>query len=278
VQWKLLRPENNVGVNMRIFEVLSKLVQIGGLTVCVLTSMGVNAGLFGFGDASWKEDVQLHDGNVIVVKRTLRYGGIRELGQSETIKEQEISFLLTGGNGKEIVFKSEYSEDIGRSNLDLLALHILRGTPYIVTSPNLCLSYNKWGRPNPPYLIFRHDGKSWMHISIKEFPSEFTTINLALSLGGQNIKEIKKIGHVSIENVKSINEGVRQPEYKSIIRSEMKDLYPLCMKMVRTGSGWISIDWFTSEKTYDACLAVCDREKVSSQNCPCEKIFKKEDK
>ena len=35
------------------------------------------AGLFGFGGDSWKEEVLLHDGAKIVVKRSLSYSGRR---------------------------------------------------------------------------------------------------------------------------------------------------------------------------------------------------------
>ena len=107
---------------------------------------------------SWKEEVQLHDGSKIIVKRSLSYGGRGEIGQGAPIKEQEITFTVPKSN-KTFTFKSEYSEDVGRANFYLLALHILDGTPYLVTEPNGCLAYNKWGRPNPPYVIFKHDGK-----------------------------------------------------------------------------------------------------------------------
>ena len=120
-----------------------------GLVLMMGVSMSADAGLFGFGGDSWKEEVLLHDGSKIIAKRSLSYGGRREIGQGAPIKEQTISFTLPNSD-KTITWSSEYSEDVGRANFNLLALHVLKGTPYIVTEPNLCLSYNKWGRPNPP--------------------------------------------------------------------------------------------------------------------------------
>jgi len=152
-----------------------------GLTIGVLLTMLLAAlagcmalaggNPLGLGD-SWREEVLLHDGSKIIVKRSQSYGGRHEIGQSPPIKEQDITFTAPG-SGKSITWKSEYSEDIGRANFQLLALHILNGTPYVVAAPNLCLAYNKWGRPNPPYVFFKYDGETWQRIPLTEFPAQF---------------------------------------------------------------------------------------------------------
>src|ERR1022692_3793360 len=111
----------------------------------------------------WKEEVLLHDGQKIIVSRSQSYGGQHEIGQPSPIKTHTISFLLPNSNTT-ITWTSEYGEELGRTNFNLLAVHVLNGTPYIVASPNLCLSYNKWGRPNPPYVFFKNDGKDWQRI------------------------------------------------------------------------------------------------------------------
>jgi len=113
------------------------------------------AGLFGFGGDSWKEEVLLHDGQKIIVKRSQTYGGRVEPGQGGTVKEHTISFEMPK-SGRSLTWKSEYGQGLGRTNFNALALHIQGDTPYLVVEPNLCLSYNKWGRPNPPYVIFRY--------------------------------------------------------------------------------------------------------------------------
>jgi len=124
----------------------------------------------GAGD-SWKEEVLLHDGQKMMVERSQTYGGRREIGQSPPVKEHKISFKLPG-TANSITWTSEYSEELGRTNLKAVALHVLNKKPYIVSVPNLCLSYNKWGRPNPPYVVFRHDGKDWNRIALNELPVE----------------------------------------------------------------------------------------------------------
>jgi len=184
--------------------------------------MNAIAGLFGFGGTSWKEEVQLHNETKIVVERHQSYGGRHEIGQSPPVKEHTIAFTLPD-SGKTLKWTSEYGEELGRTNFNLLALHILDGIPYLVVEPNLCLSYSKWGRPNPPYVIFRYDGKAWQRVQLSELPREFRTINLIVNNGREeDIEEAAhKLGYVSADGVRHINSSLRQPEYRSILREPL---------------------------------------------------------
>jgi len=181
--------------------------------------MSAQARLFGLGGTSWKEEVLLHDGSKIVVDRSQTYGGRHEIGQSAPIKRHTLSFTLPHST-KTLTFKSEYSEDVGRANLNLLALHVLNGTPYIVAEPNLCLAYNKWGRPNPPYVIFKHDGRTWQRIPLSQLPAEFKAINLIVNNGREeDIERATAVsGYVSVADVQELNSSLMQPEYKGILR------------------------------------------------------------
>jgi hypothetical protein len=214
-------------------------------TICLVwilgVSMNADAGLFGFGGDSWKEEVLLHDGSKIIVERSQSYGGQHEIGQPPPIKEHTITFTLPGSHNS-ITWTSEYSEDIRRTNFYLLAVHALNGTPYIVASPYLCLSYNKWGRPNPPYVFFKYDGKEWKRIPLEEFPAEFKTINVALDILGREVKNLVSLGVVSSEKIKELNHHTTIPEYKTILREPVK-LGSLgssvnCEEMVRYKCGW----------------------------------------
>lgn len=153
-------------------------------TIGLTLILGVSLTACGAGTIKLKEEVLLHDGTKIVVERSLDYGGRHEIGQGAPVKEQEITFTVPKNN-KIFTFKSEYGEELGRTNFYLLALHILDDTPYIIAEPNRCLSYNKWGRPNPPYVIFKHDGKMWQRISIQQLPPEFKDINLVIEVKGE---------------------------------------------------------------------------------------------
>ncbi|MHB1094007.1 hypothetical protein [Thiobacillus sp.] len=206
---------------------ISLMILGGGMSACA-------------GGTSWKEEVLLHDGSRIIVERSQTYGGRHEIGQSQPIREHTISFTLPNSN-KRLTFKSEYSEDVGRANLNLLALHVLNGTPYIVAEPNLCLAYNKWGRPNPPYVIFKYDGKAWQRIPISQLPVEFKTINLIVNNGRE--EDIERAasgsGYVSAADVQHLNSSLHQPEYKTILR----EAYPIaagsCPEMIYYKGAWV---------------------------------------
>lgn len=223
---------------------------------------------------SWKEEVLLHDGSKIIVKRSQSRGGSHEIGQPPPVKEHTISFTLPNSN-ETITWTSEYGEDVGRANFDLLAVHVLNGTPYIVASPNLCLSYNKWGRPNPPYVFFKYDGKAWQRIALSELPAEFKTINVAADTLGDEDR-LTSLGFVSAEKIKELNNEFTQPEYKTILREAYPGAAGSCPAMISygKGGGWIGLDWFTDQPSLDACLKFCDHKKISSETCPCNSIFK----
>lgn len=163
----------------------SKKAGIGIITILIFIFIGVTnmnaAGFLGFGDGvSWKEEVLLHDGSKVIVERWQKHGGNRELGQEPGISDQSITFTVPGTN-KTITWKDEASAELGgRSNFYLVALHILNNIPYIITTPRLCLSYNKWGRPNPPYVIFQYEDKKWKRIELAELPMEFKNINVVV--------------------------------------------------------------------------------------------------
>lgn len=240
-------------------------------------SMNAMAGLFGLGGTSWKEEVLLHDGTKIVVERSHAYGGSREVGQPPSIKEQDITFTLPGSD-RTITWKDEYGKEVGGSNFILLALHILNDIPYIVAKPNLCRSYNKWGRPNPPYVVFKHDSKAWQRIPFAELPSEFKDTNLSLMYTKADEKYISSQSPVSAEHVRQANARIPNPESTSILREPVKPGTSAslvnCEEMIPTErGGGVSIDFFTGHPTYEACLRACSVMKVSLKNCPCNRIF-----
>lgn len=245
-----------------------------GLLLTLGISMNAEAASFGFGGDSWKEQVLLHDGQKIIVKRSQTYGGRVEPGQGGTVTEHTISFDMPQ-SGRSLTWKSEYGDDLGRTNFNALALHILGNTPYLVVEPNLCLSYNKWGRPNPPYVIFKHDGHSWQRIGMAELPSEFKSINLVVNNSRQReINELsKQFGYVTAEGAKSINSSLTQREYKTIVRETMTFDPRWCPEMIRNGHGWSGLGPFMTQPSLEACLQYCSREKVAVQDCPCKKLF-----
>lgn len=201
---------------------LLRLCNIISLVLTLGVSMNADAGLFGFGGDSWQEEVLLHDGSKILVTRSQTYGGRHELGQSSPVKEHTITFTLPGSNNT-ISWTSEYDENLGRTNFKPLALHVLNDTPYIVVKPNLMLSYNKWGRPNPPYVFFEYilEAREWQRIPIEDLPPEFQSVNLVIDTLGDKDKLLRQ-GVVSSEMVKTLNASLTQPEYQTIVRTPLE--------------------------------------------------------
>ncbi len=250
---------------MNYSEQLLKAIRAIGLLFSLGVGMNAEAGLFGIGGDSWKEDVLLHDGKKLIVERSQTYGGRHEIGQGGAISGQEIKFPLPNTN-KAIAFKDEYSEDIGGRNFLLLALHVLNGTPYVVVQTVGCFADNKWGRPSPPYLFFKYDGKAWQRITVAEFPAEFTAINLLVHTKETNITAQPIITQ---DILKKMNGS-----YKTINRNAARYEGPgACGEMIYDGKGgWHGTGLFG--KTHEACLQICVRDKISPQYCPCEKLFK----
>jgi hypothetical protein len=213
-------------------------MKIATLLAVLAVSLLAGCATLGIG-SSWREEVELHDGRKIVVHRSQTYGGMREIGQSAPIRTQEIDFTVPE-MGRRYHFESEYSEDVGRANLKIIALHIKDGIPYLVTSPNLCLAYNKWGRPNPPYVIFRHDGTQWQRIALAELPSEFKTINLVVETKHKE-PSAGMLGVRSAAEVREINRKLPQKEFKGILREPLPQDYinVMCMEMIPYRGSWV---------------------------------------
>ena len=239
-------------------------------------SMSVNAGLFGLGGMNWKEEVLLHDGNKVVVERMVKRGGRHEIGQQPPYKEQSLSFTFPGAT-QEIVWEDTFSEDVGSANFLPMLLDIRNGTAYLVVSPMGCLSYNKWGRPNPPYVVFRHQGKEWQRIPLQDLPAEIKAPNLIFSDPDNVVKKIGK-GLIPAEAIQQIISRYRQPEYRGILREAVKvgteGSAVNCEEMIPYGkSGWLGLDWFADQPSYEACLKFCEKKGVSPKHCPCDRIF-----
>ena len=210
-----------------------------GLVLTLGVSMSADAGLFGFGGTSWKEEVLLHDGSKIIVTRSVERGGRHEIGQKPPYKEQSLSFIMPGTNQR-VTWEDHYSEDIGTANFLPMLLEIFKGTPYLVAQPMGCLSYNKWGRPNPPYVIFKYDGKEWQRITLAELPTEIKTPNLIFSMPDIEVERIGK-QLIPAEMIKQIIDRYKQPEFKTILREALPTAYinEMCMEMVPYKGSWV---------------------------------------
>jgi hypothetical protein len=214
-----------------------------GTTLILALSMAMSscAQLNGLVGDSWKEEVLLHDGQKLVVTRSQTYGGRREVGQSPPVRQHSIEFRLPDSSNT-IKWTSEFGDDLGRTNFQPVALHVLGRVPYLVAVPNLCVSYNKWGRPNPPYVIFKREANEWMRIALSEFPREFREINLAIETHITSVDVLSSKSLVTAAFVKEWNATLEQPEYKTILREPIEKAHYgssiHCPELVYYKCGW----------------------------------------
>jgi len=188
--------------------------------------------------ASWKEEVQLHDGQKIIAERYVQRGGRSEVGQKGAYVAQSLSFTLPN-RSHSIEWKDNFSEDIGSVSFLPMLLDVVGGTPYLVARPMGCLSYNKWGRPNPPYVVFKHEANAWKRIALEELPLQIKTPNLISSAPDL---EVEKLGQrvVSAQVIQQLVANYKNPESKTILREPLPKarIEAMCEEMVRYKCGW----------------------------------------
>ena len=184
----------------------------------------------------------LHDGSKITVERSVRRGGRHEIGQQPPIKEQSLNFILPS-TSERVTWKSEFSADIGLADFQPLLLDIFQGAAYVVTSPVGCLAYNKWGRPNPPYVNFKYQDKAWKRITMHDLPAELKKPNLIFSSPDNEVEKMGK-SFVTVAMVQHANSSLTQTQFKTILREAPKDGSSVtsCKKLVHYKCGWTGVN------------------------------------
>lgn len=225
---------------MNIGYSLLKALSTIGLILTLGMSMNANAGMFGIGGntMSWKEEVLLHDGQIIVAERFYNLGGYPAIESRERAAlDQTVTFNLPGTK-QQIAWKTDFRDTEPELNsLNLLLLDVVAGVPYIATYPAGCIAYNKWKRPNPPYVLFKYEGTEWKRISLAEFPGELSKTNVIVGRPATSLlKPFYTIGQVDAEN-----HNVRQPEYKTILREPLakERIDQMCQEMVFYKGAWV---------------------------------------
>jgi hypothetical protein len=223
---------------------LLKVFKTIGLVLALGVSMNANAVLFG-SSKSWKEEVLLHDGQKMVVERHFNLGPPNLESRERKELDETITFIPPGSN-KEISWKTEFRDDLAEPNsLGLLLLDVVGGIPYIATSPAGCISYNKWQRPNPPYIFFRYDNEEWKRIPIEKFPAELVHANLMSTPDSRTLKS-----YYTVELVKEQMQGRNiAAEASTIYRKPVATWLAKCPELVRIKGGWATPGGFKSIKS-----------------------------
>ena len=204
-----------MNINNGLMKQLAKL----GLLLMMGVSMSADAGLFSH-TMSWKEEVLLHDGQIIVAERFYNLGGYPTFeSQERAVFDVTETFNLPGKN-KTIVWKSDYSQsDPEPNSLNMIRFDIVNGVPYIATYPAGCIAYNKWGRPNPPQVLFRYEGEQWKRITLAEFPAELINTQANVIVGKPAAKLLKSF--YNVEGVNEENREIDTPGYHIILKEPL---------------------------------------------------------
>lgn len=193
---------------------------------------------------TWNEEVVLHDGKTLIVKRSHTYDpkGPREIGQPAPLIEATLAFTVPGTD-KEISWKSDHGRGY-QDNLSLLLLDFQNDVPHIATTPTRCHAYNKWDRPNPPYVFFKYTDE-WRRIPLDEFPTMFREANVLLrSVSNEHVKKevleaVDRVGFLPDTKIKALNRD-SQKGHRTIAREPIKTPTTACEELIYYKGGWIS--------------------------------------
>lgn len=122
--------------------------------------------------ASWREEVLLHDGTTMTVKRSISTGhGPFEPG-AHMAGLGDFALDFVAPDGRQI-----HWEDPGHQHPVLLDFR--GGVPYLATSPALGGDYERFGCPFPAYVFYLYHQTDWVPIAFDTFPKEFRKANLS---------------------------------------------------------------------------------------------------
>ena len=193
-------------------------------------------GFLGLGDsASWKEEVLLHDGRKIVVERTQIYGSKPTIDSREGRLLEEKWMLPLPGSKQQVIWENNFRMPPGGQSLTLVLVGFVDDVPYLATSPAGCIAYNHWGRPNPPYVFFRHDGKGWKRIPLVEFPMQLKEANVVVG----RPKPPNRSGVLTVATVQEDNR-LLEPHHRVIVREPIKVAQTVdCEELIYYKEAWI---------------------------------------
>ena len=206
-------------------QLLSRIAQSVCLLLTCLVIDGCNSTF------TWQEEVLLHDGNKIIVERSETYDSRipHELDQDAPLAEHRTTFMIPGTNQPVIWKSGNHSvarSELLRPELLLLSLDFLDGVPYVATVVSWPSGYEKWGRPNPPYVCFRYvDG--WERIPFDAFPENFKINVLVKSVKHKPyrkkvLEENNVYGFVRAQTIAEINsEPGAYKHFYSIVRTPL---------------------------------------------------------
>jgi|WetSurMetagenome_2_1015567.scaffolds.fasta_scaffold206490_1 hypothetical protein len=135
---------------------------------------------------TWREEVALHDGGIVVVSRTTVLLPSPMLGERVDGKRQLTFTHPTTGK----VVNWENAGEIG-SRVYPMLLDVDGERAFLVTIAQAGTDYNNFGCPSPPYIVYRHDGTAWTRVPLSELPVRFRKANVS-AISPNRLEEVVK--------------------------------------------------------------------------------------
>lgn len=123
---------------------------------------------------TWREEVALHDGGIVVVSRKTVLLPSPMLGERVDGKRQLTFTHPTTGK----VVTWENAGELGSRVFPML-LDVDGELTFLVTIAQSGSEYNDFDCPTPPYIVFRHDGTAWTRVPLAELPVRFRNANIS---------------------------------------------------------------------------------------------------
>jgi hypothetical protein len=135
---------------------LKKIILLISLTGCLMNLAACSPYV------SWKEEVKLNDGRVIVVEQ-------KKLNQGGIAREAWLTINLPEFSAQPIIWNE---------NLDPLVVNIDDGKLYVVGHPPTPVETRHYGCPQPPYVGFVWENGTWIRIPFEKIPEQIYTANM----------------------------------------------------------------------------------------------------
>ena len=120
---------------------------------------------------SWKEEVKLLDGRVIVVSMKYRFeGAYNGSNYGGVLRESWVTLKLPETGNQE----TTWNEKLQPKNLN-----VVNGKLYIVGMPPTDREFYLYNRPRPPYIGYVFENKAWRRIPFNKIPEAMYDMNLS---------------------------------------------------------------------------------------------------
>ena len=188
----------------------------------------------------WFEQAQQDDGTTVLVhkieKRSISAKTLDEEHDWGRIHSVELADPVTGRTIR---------WDPDGWSLRPFALHLHLGVPYLFTLPG-DVTYERYGCPSPPYIVFKWDGTAWSRVALDALPVRFHRRNL-LATSSERLRHVGWISKGMVVDAAEIVPGYppaavhaihRVRERRSVCRCDGNEQLRWTRKSARKSRGW----------------------------------------